>query len=339
MDLHADERFEPASAIKTLIHVHAMLGVQRGEASLDDPIVVSERMSGSCPIEGEPRVISLRDVLRAMMRDSDNAATQALRTRFGDEAILATADSLGLSATLLRHRIGCADGAYERPNQTTLLDLARVYESFGSGLLAPEPLALALDLMDTSRGDALPLPLRTIAREEADAVFLSAIGTRALLDRTFITQKGGNYDWRVGPQRYHHRAHGGLLTLPFKSIRGEAGPSSFAFAAFVNDAGDELAADTVATTLFWEVLRPTIREAVRSWAAAEHRKPADVDNGSGAGIPDGEVDLDDLVYYLDLFAAGDLVADLDDGTGTGTRDGAVSIDDLLYFIAEYEQAR
>ncbi len=29
-------------------------------------------------------------------------------------------------------------------------------------------------------------------------------------------------------------------------------------------------------------------------------------------------------------------ADLDDGSGSGVRDGAVTIDDLLYFVAHYE---
>lgn len=339
LDLHADEPFEPASAIKTLIHLHAMLLVQRGEVSLEERLVVYTHRSDSCPLDAAPRVSSLRDALRAMMQESDNAATQALRSRFTDEALRATATTLGLSSTLLRHRIGCPDSAYDNPNQTTLLDLALLYEPFASGLLAPETLAITLDLMNTCAGDTLPAPLRAITREEADAAALSPTATNALLARTLITQKSGNYDWQIGPQQYHHRAHAGLLTLPFKLYRGDSTSRSFSFAAFVNDASEERAADTTATTLFWEVLRPTIRQAVQSWAAAEHRRPADLDNGLGSGVPDGEVDLHDLVYYLDLFAAGDPLADLDDGTGTGTPDGAVSIDDLLHFIAEYEQAR
>jgi hypothetical protein len=63
---------------------------------------------------------------------------------------------------------------------------------------------------------------------------------------------------------------------------------------------------------------------------------ADFDDGSGSGTPDGGVTLDDLLYYLDLYAAGDVRADLDDGSFTGTRDGGVTLDDLLYFLAHYE---
>ncbi len=63
---------------------------------------------------------------------------------------------------------------------------------------------------------------------------------------------------------------------------------------------------------------------------------ADLDDGSGSGFPDDAVTIDDLVYYLGLYEAGDPAGDLDNGSGTGTGDGAVTIDDLLYFLARYE---
>ncbi len=64
--------------------------------------------------------------------------------------------------------------------------------------------------------------------------------------------------------------------------------------------------------------------------------PADVDDGSGTGTPDGGVTVDDLVYFLSAYAEGNLDADLDDGTGTGTPDQGVTIDDLVYFITRFE---
>lgn len=63
---------------------------------------------------------------------------------------------------------------------------------------------------------------------------------------------------------------------------------------------------------------------------------ADVDDGTGTGTPDGGVTIDDLLYYLGLFEAGDVRADVDDGTFTGTPDGGVTIDDLLYFLIRFE---
>ena len=64
--------------------------------------------------------------------------------------------------------------------------------------------------------------------------------------------------------------------------------------------------------------------------------PADVDDGSGAGTPDGGIDINDLLFFLGKYEAGDAHADLDDGTGSGTPDGGVDINDLLYFLGHYE---
>lgn len=66
------------------------------------------------------------------------------------------------------------------------------------------------------------------------------------------------------------------------------------------------------------------------------RCPADFDDGSGTGSPDGGVTIEDLLYYLALFEQGVRAADVDDGSGTGTRDGGVTIEDLLYFLTRYQ---
>jgi hypothetical protein len=62
---------------------------------------------------------------------------------------------------------------------------------------------------------------------------------------------------------------------------------------------------------------------------------ADIDDGSGTGTRDNGVTIDDLLYYLALFADGNVLADIDDGTGTAQPDGGVTIDDLLYFLQRY----
>lgn len=63
---------------------------------------------------------------------------------------------------------------------------------------------------------------------------------------------------------------------------------------------------------------------------------ADLDDGSGAGYPDGGIDINDLLFFLAKYEAGSLGADLDNGSGTGTPDGGVDINDLLFFLAHYE---
>lgn len=64
--------------------------------------------------------------------------------------------------------------------------------------------------------------------------------------------------------------------------------------------------------------------------------PADFDNGSGLGIPDHAVGIDDLLFYLTRFEHGELLADIDDGSMTGARDAGVTIADLIYFLTSFE---
>ncbi len=63
---------------------------------------------------------------------------------------------------------------------------------------------------------------------------------------------------------------------------------------------------------------------------------ADYDDGTGTGTPDGGVTIDDLLYYIQLWRAGNAGADIDDGSSTGVPDGGVTIDDLLYYLVRYD---
>jgi hypothetical protein len=63
---------------------------------------------------------------------------------------------------------------------------------------------------------------------------------------------------------------------------------------------------------------------------------ADLDDGSGDGIHDGGVDVNDLLYFLLHFEAGDFHADLDNGSGEGVIDGGVDINDLLFFLTHFQ---
>src|SRR5207245_1473896 len=63
---------------------------------------------------------------------------------------------------------------------------------------------------------------------------------------------------------------------------------------------------------------------------------ADMDDGYGCGVPDGGVGIEDLIYYLGQFDAGNLRADVDDGSGLGHPDGGVGIEDLLYYLVRFD---
>ncbi len=66
------------------------------------------------------------------------------------------------------------------------------------------------------------------------------------------------------------------------------------------------------------------------------RCPADTDDGSGTGRPNGAVEVDDLLFFISSFEAGNLAADLDNGLGLGVPDGGVTIEDLLFFLTRFE---
>jgi hypothetical protein len=67
---------------------------------------------------------------------------------------------------------------------------------------------------------------------------------------------------------------------------------------------------------------------------------ADLDNDGSfdnGGTPDGAVTIDDLLFFLAAFEAGDIAGDLDgDGADPANPDGAVTIDDLLFLLAHFE---
>ncbi len=85
-----------------------------------------------------------------------------------------------------------------------------------------------------------------------------------------------------------------------------------------------------------EVL-PNPYDALPDYFEREFRAcPADLDDGAGSGVCDGGVDINDLLYFLAQYEAGNIAADLDDGSGTGTPDGGVDINDLLFFLVRYE---
>ncbi len=64
--------------------------------------------------------------------------------------------------------------------------------------------------------------------------------------------------------------------------------------------------------------------------------PADLDDGSMTGTPDGGVTISDLLYFLNEFGIGTLNADVDDGLSSGDCDGGVTISDLLYFLTRFQ---
>ncbi|HTP08326.1 MAG TPA: serine hydrolase, partial [Anaerolineae bacterium] len=125
--------FEPASAIKAVLHVYAMHQVQLGITQLSNNVLkYAPPASGSCPGNTVNGLESLSTALGEMMRHSDNTRTREISDTFGVNNIIGYAQSFGMSNTHINHIIGCGGPI---PNQTTLNDLGTLYEKVANGTL------------------------------------------------------------------------------------------------------------------------------------------------------------------------------------------------------------
>lgn len=114
--LSADEPFETASAIKTLILAAAMRRVAAGQDDLAAPLLVRPehfvRGSGVLRELSDGITLRLRDVLTLMVAFSDNIATNMVIDRVGGvAAVNAEAARQGMARTRLLARLDFASGA------------------------------------------------------------------------------------------------------------------------------------------------------------------------------------------------------------------------------------
>ncbi|MCA8973949.1 MAG: serine hydrolase [Planctomycetes bacterium] len=280
-NLNGDARFEPASTMKTLHHVHAMRHVYLNTVALTTPINVFTNYSAtnpSCPIDTGPISQPLQDVLRAMMENSDNARTQAIAAYFGQANINSTAAGLGMTGTSLNHRLGCAAPAIANPNQITLRDLNTLHEAVVNGYLGPYRPTF-YELMLDSVND---LSVAAVINTEGAALSLPSATIQSFRNFTQMAHKGGNYILANGGPTYYHRAEFGWISLPF--IQNDViTPREYGFGAFVNDSNNDTnAANAIYTDAIPELLRPTIRQALQSWT----NSLAGVQSfGTGCGSP------------------------------------------------------
>ena len=116
--------------MKIFHHFHT---IQRCNFGLDDLsnqffYPWSPNSPTSCPNNLDPaRFDSLSGVLWDMMVPSNNSSTEAIRQRYGPEALDSTIANIGAEDTEINHTHGCLCSS-TTPNQSTLEDLAMVFE-------------------------------------------------------------------------------------------------------------------------------------------------------------------------------------------------------------------
>jgi hypothetical protein len=210
-----------------------------------------------------------------MMQESDNRATLAVLDRAGGfGAVNGYAAAIGATSTSFNHVIGCPDGARNAPNRTTLRDVARIFELAAGRQLGYAGFRRFRSLMAT----APPSRVRGIvrgraARDGLERVWgvagrlrMSSSTTSRFLAKVQMAWKDGRYTLCDTECRVDQTL-GGWVSIPFKNRWGRIHRHQFVFAAYaedVPDAGD--ARDAWDRSM--EMLRPAIRQALKSWKRA-----------------------------------------------------------------------
>lgn len=226
--------YEPASSIKALHHAHAMKQVQIGEDFLTNTIPVPN--AGICPLtEPSYQWVTLRKALERMMRNSKNADTMAITTRYGESNINLSADELGMLSSGLNHRIGCGSsnppehfGLEERPNELTLKDVTTLYSRVATGWLLTSYRTTFWDIMRDSPA------ITYLVTSEANSLPGGSSIINEFWNHLIAKDKGGSYTWNS----IRYRSIGGYVRLPYKSCTTGAAIiyKHFVFGAFVNKA-------------------------------------------------------------------------------------------------------
>jgi len=271
--------FEPASTIKVTHHLKAMLEVQdnpaydlntpinwyqdsqfsNGTAIVDDPNTSTDERGSGCPVDTGASVDTLENGLRMMMNPSDNRWTQAMRVEFGEVNINALMQSLGMTNSLIQHRIGCAADALANPNKLTLVDAGKLYEEVANGLLNNDTKADFYEIMiqDDNR-------FEQIVDQEVLGLGLSNTGLQDFKDLRTAALKAGSYS--LDGKQY--RTVAGWAQIPFKNNSCEVELQEYVFGAFIYKA-DSLGPQDDIRTQGIDLFHEEIRSALESWAGCE----------------------------------------------------------------------
>jgi hypothetical protein len=298
--LQPDKKFEPASMLKALHHIHAMRAIRNGwGATLGDFITWYKHPAfpndgGVCPYADDgtklfsmPQTSTLESILQGMMEQSDNRKTDAVYNRFGPGAINATADWLGMTKTQLNHRIGCtwaAAGQVAAPNELTLADDGRLFEAvyratnpvLGTGLYRNK----FTDLMATGLGTFQQVVTQTAAAlgkpPEVASAFYAAMKGAYKPGGYANAAPGASCDSTGCTALLMRNTGGGWISLPVKQGHSTV-YRDFVYGVFIDgvfDCGPGTSKDCsqegdalspAKAKAFQEMLRPHIKAALTNW--------------------------------------------------------------------------
>lgn len=291
--------FEPASTIKVLHHLHAMLDVEAGNIALTDTIPTftgdadlpdcAADCPNPCPVDVDEFDIMLQTALQQMMEQSHNTRTQAVRVFFGEANINNTAQALGMVDSLIQHRLGCGADAVPNHNKLTLVDVGLLYEAVAANNILPNNRTNFYTLMSQSRF------FEQIIDDEAANLSLTTDEVNDFKSNVAVAWKGGSYNLSDGL----YRTLAGWVRFPFdcSGTTREYVYGNFVHAATdidTQNTGSDISVFGVGSAL----LRDVIIDALTSTLCA--RTPEITTSASGLAVEcDGAGNLAALNDWLD----------------------------------------
>lgn len=172
---HGHTVFAQASSIKIPILLRAFQAASAGQFSLDDRLTLTaaDKVGGSGLLQKQldqgPVTLTIRDLLTAMIRDSDNVATNRAIALVGMATVNRLMDELGLLNTRLRRiMIDSAAARNNLENVSTPLEMARLarllHEGRPLGAPASEQMLAILSLVDAEMRKAVPAGIRVASK-------------------------------------------------------------------------------------------------------------------------------------------------------------------------------
>ncbi len=167
--------FAQASSIKIPILIRAFQAAAEGRFSLDEQLTLTakDKVGGSGQIQRQldegPVTLPVRDLLTAMMRDSDNVATNRAIALVEMASVNRMLDELGFLNTRLR-RVMIDAGAAQRnlENVSTPVEMARLARLLYEGKLvsprASEEMIAIMTLVDAAMRKAIPEEIRVASK-------------------------------------------------------------------------------------------------------------------------------------------------------------------------------
>lgn len=260
--LQEGEGFEPASLMKTVHHFVACDRIANGIDSFQSLIIEYQGLSGSCPTGTNPVGRSYRDVLRSMMEQSSNTATEAVRARYGSSFIENRAAAFGATGVQLNHTLGCLCG--QQRNRLSLASLYQLHDAVADGALGGVREDFYDLMVNGSNFGMGSFDTAQILNAELAASSLTAAEEAAFRAELRFAFKGGGYTCIFGFDREYHRSRGGYMRLPFRvgcEIRG----NEYFLGAWVNDATSSASANDAVGAGIATLFRDQLRAAIDSW--------------------------------------------------------------------------